>query len=247
MAVRLDPDQRRELYGEPGETRLYVRLVTPWGIAVVVHRYIARVFLEACLEAAARSLWQPRRIDSYNNRPTRGGTDPSTHAHALAGDFFSTPPGVTPPGGVWTPDDPPDAAFVDAFERWGFTWGGRWRRLDLPHFEWATAPPAVDFEPEPWAPPAPAPSPQEEPDVFTVLFPGRDPETGRNAYVKVDREGHVNAYNGAPDFPSLEEVSGFRPPVIGAARADDTGNLVLFCDVAGDDPFTGYSYELAPR
>lgn len=131
---------RSRIYGPPGKVDK-VTITTPWGIKVACHRLIVDVFLDACQEAHDTVTWQPRRIDSYNPRPIRGtenDDDPqwSLHAWALAFDFFATPPGIPPPGGVWTPDDAVPATFAACFTRRGFRWGATFKRRDVPHIEW---------------------------------------------------------------------------------------------------------------
>ena len=128
-------------FGKPGQvTRITV--VTAWGISAVVHNELDEVFLEACAEAERSCTWRPKRIDSYNPRPIRGEDGDeldewSKHAYAAAWDLFATPPGVAPPGGVWTPVNgvPPD--FARCFTDRGFRWGETFKRKDIPHIEWA--------------------------------------------------------------------------------------------------------------
>lgn len=134
MAV-ISRAERDRIFGPPGQVDR-ITVVTPWGIKVSCHRLIAAVFLQACRDAYTHSPWRPQRIDSYANRTIRGSTSPSLHAYALAHDFFSTPPNVPPPGGVWTPDDPVTVDFAEHFTRRGFRWGATFTRVDLPHIEW---------------------------------------------------------------------------------------------------------------
>lgn len=118
-----------------------------WGQRVVVHPRLHRLFVTTCvaahqaLNAAGAGLEVPQRVDSYACRPIRGSRAWSMHAYGLAWDMFRTPPGVPPPGGVWTPTARLHPAFIATFERAGFTWGGRWTRRDEPHFEWGRSPP----------------------------------------------------------------------------------------------------------
>lgn len=141
--TRISYAQRVRTFGVAGNRRNTVTVRTPWGIDAVCHRLVAERFMLACDEAKIRSPWRPLRIDSFNNRPIRNALSPSLHSWALAWDFFSTPPGVVPPGGVWHPVDavPPD--FAAAFTARGFTWGATFsRRADYPHIEWAGGVPA---------------------------------------------------------------------------------------------------------
>lgn len=118
-----------------------VSVRTPWGITTQVHPLVVDVFREAC-EEAALSPWRPRRIDGWVIRPIGGTSTPSLHSWALAWDLFATPPGVPPPGGVWTPLDGMTLWFAAGFIKRGFTWGATWKgRPDVPHIEWAGPPP----------------------------------------------------------------------------------------------------------
>ncbi|MFQ5947397.1 MAG: M15 family metallopeptidase [Acidimicrobiia bacterium] len=121
----------------PCDPSQHASYTTPWGIGVVVNREILPRFRLAC-ERAASEKWRPRRIDSYVCRPVRGRVTPSRHAYAAAWDFFVTLPGVEPPGGIWTPEDPVPPEFARHFERLGFRWGRRFPRRDDPHIEWPT-------------------------------------------------------------------------------------------------------------
>lgn len=125
----------------------HVLYETPWGITVTVNKAVRGAFGRACRLAYYRNrvrkllgkdTWRPKRIDSYNCRTIRGSSTYSRHAYAAAWDFFSSPPGVTPPGGVWEPTDSVPEWFARSFEFFGFTWGGRWAtRPDTPHIEWS--------------------------------------------------------------------------------------------------------------
>lgn len=154
--VRITDAQRITHFGQPGDAGRITTYKTPWGITVSVHREVKDRFAQACDEAATKSSWRPRRIDSLAVRKIRGGSSWSLHSWAIAWDFFATGPGVPPPGGVWTPDNAVDEAFGQVFEKYGFTWGKRWDRQDIPHIEWADYPPNAtkgrdDREQRPWA------------------------------------------------------------------------------------------------
>lgn len=173
--MSLTTAQRRLHYGAPGKVKrsdvtdhIPYTAVSSRGrkAKMFVHHMLADEFVDACLEAHARSAWIPKRMDCYNPRPVRGGSKWSTHAWAMAIDFFTSPYDVYPPGGVWTPDDafltghrsdarldPEFARFVEAFTDRGWTWGGQFRRktrpkgqtrgpagMDTPHFEWSKPP-----------------------------------------------------------------------------------------------------------
>lgn len=136
--------ERIRLFGQPGDRSRITTVRTPWGITVSVHRDVKARFLDACRAADAKSSWRPRRIDSLAVRKIRGGSDWSLHSWAMAWDFFSSGPGVPPPGGVWGPTSAPDAAFRAEFGRLGFRLGADYSgRKDYPHIEWVAAPPPV--------------------------------------------------------------------------------------------------------
>lgn len=144
--MRLSESARGRHYGPPCQRSSYLTAEL-FGLDVVVHRLV-HAHLIAAMRLAHRELLRndamhaaPLRIDSYNCRRIAGSQSWSLHARGLAWDVFRTPPGVPPPGGVYTPHDALHPAFVYALERAGFTWGGRWRRPDRPHFEWSSAPP----------------------------------------------------------------------------------------------------------
>lgn len=67
----------------------------------------------------------------FNSRPIRGTTTPSSHSWGLAIDIDATkfPMGQS--------RNRPPQWIVDLFEAYGFEWGGRWRRPDPMHFEFA--------------------------------------------------------------------------------------------------------------
>lgn len=137
--TRISNAERIRQYGDPADGRPpSVVLGTPWGMRVRCQPDVVPWFVEACERAAVESDWAPRRIDHQVVRQIRGRGSWSLHSWALAWDFFATPPGVPPPGGVWTPYNGVPEDFARPFEELGFTWGGRWTgRPDTPHIEWA--------------------------------------------------------------------------------------------------------------
>jgi hypothetical protein len=142
--MRLSTEQRRQFFGRECDPKTLVTVVTPWNIAVKVHRLVERRFQAACKLAASASQWRPARIDSYNCRSIRGSTTPSLHSWGLAWDFFD----AVYPKSVWGPENAPHPSFTAAFERLGFSWGGRWEgRRDYPHIEWSGPPPVDDRQP----------------------------------------------------------------------------------------------------
>jgi hypothetical protein len=145
-----------------------VTVATPWGIKVRAHRLVASRFLAACVDAE-KLPWNPLRIDSFAPRSIRGSTAVSMHAYGLAWDFFATPPNVVPPGGVWTPDNAVPRSFAEVFKSYGFRWGGEFKRVDLPHIEWAEGRPEALVvrppAPEPIDPQAPLEAEMTSPAV----------------------------------------------------------------------------------
>lgn len=149
---RLTDSQRRAAFGAPCQTAQLVT-VELWGQRVRAHRLVASQLVRTCQLAHEVLLHRgmghqvPLRVDSYACRPIRTGPEAelragwSLHAYGLAWDLFRTPPGVPPPGGVWTPAAKLPQPLIEVFELAGFTWGGRWTRRDEPHFEWAAPPP----------------------------------------------------------------------------------------------------------
>lgn len=65
----------------------------------------------------------------FNFRYKRGGTELSMHSYAIAIDIN---PHLAPMGG--NPFGQPDF-IIEAFEKRGFIWGGRWKRPDGQHFQ----------------------------------------------------------------------------------------------------------------
>lgn len=177
MSGRISYAQRVRIFGVAGNRRNTVTVRTPWGMDAVVHRVIVEPFKAACDEAAATVRWRPQRCDSFAYRPIRNATSLSLHSWALACDWFATPPGVAPPGGVWTPANAVPAEFARCFERRGFYWGARFsRRRDVPHIEWPGGVPGVVVPP---AIPAPTPArhlqipPHSEVDMFVYRQSGK--------------------------------------------------------------------------
>lgn len=164
---RLTAAQRRQVYGQPGDTSVHVMVTTPWGLKVRCHRLIAARLVVACRAAAQASAWKPYRVDSYANRAVRGSTSTSLHAHALALDFFDKPYPLQVD--VWGPTNAPDIVFLQVFKGHGFTLGRDFTsRQDWPHIEWAAAPPVGDPVAIPGVAP-PIPVPLVKPITFTRL------------------------------------------------------------------------------
>ena len=173
----LSQTQRTRWYGEPDSVdSINVVDDIPYEPAlpngtpqwVGVHPLLVDVFVDTCESAHRVSTYRPLRMDSHVVRSIRGSRIASVHSWACAWDMFSTRPTISPPGGVWTPDEhftrgigsaekriePSFARFVEAFLEAGFWWGGFFRRktkpsgqsrgpagMDTPHFEWRKKPP----------------------------------------------------------------------------------------------------------
>ncbi len=102
-----------------------------------VHRLMAPQLLAAIDEVEAAGLlshfdpsqfaggWVPRHIDWSPTRPL------SMHAWGLAVDINSR-------DNCLRCNPKMDMQIVNIFEKWGFTWGGRWSRPDGMHFELST-------------------------------------------------------------------------------------------------------------
>lgn len=133
--------------GGPCDPDNLTQYATPWGLRVTVNKAILPRFRAACEEAAGHP-WKPKRIDSYNCRQIRGSTSWSRHAYACAFDMFDKP--YPEPVDVWGNGNSPPPSFAEIFERYGFTWGGRWTgRPDYPHIEWSDST-VPDYEEKDW-------------------------------------------------------------------------------------------------
>lgn len=88
--------------------------------------------LEALGPDFRRYLWPIS--GTFACRPIAGTRDPSMHAFGAAIDISSRY------GAYWrwrrAPGAPLPAAVVEAFERHGFIWGGKWAHFDSFHFEY---------------------------------------------------------------------------------------------------------------
>ncbi len=69
---------------------------------------------------------------SYNYRNTRGATSLSMHAYAIAFDIDTKHNALGTKGRFFKAEYAP---YVAIYERYGFYWGGRFRRKDGMHFE----------------------------------------------------------------------------------------------------------------
>lgn len=202
--ARITEAERRRTFGDPCTTSNLRTYLTPWGLRVQVHSLVVQRLAAACDLAKRSSSWVPRRADSYSCREIRGATVWSLHAYGLAWDWFATPPGVVPPGGVWEPDDAVPPHFAAAFEHFGFTWGATFTRPDVPHIEWADGRPGA-FE---------VTKPQEVrmariPNVVGFCITGAGNliiTTGDGAVYAfnraggTDNAGYIDAYNRHPEL-----------------------------------------------
>lgn len=102
---------------------------------IVAHKKIGHALVDALFEIVeTRGTHFLRENDldlfggTYSDRNKRGLSEPSTHRWAIAIDInpHRGPLGETP--------DMPDF-IVDAFEKRGFVWGGRFERPDGMHFQ----------------------------------------------------------------------------------------------------------------
>lgn len=209
--TRISDAERRRLFGQPGQVRYRV-VTTPWGVRCSAHEKIADLFLVGCRRAAQKSRWTPQRIDSYVHRQVRGSSATSLHSWALAFDFFSTPPNVPPPGGVWHPDDTIPPEFASAFEELGFTWGAKFQyRQDYPHIEWASAPPSTHhYQGQGSTTDA---RHNEEDEVTYLLLPPvgwKNPESGRveDGNVLITNDITARHVNDTAEFDRLKQKYG---------------------------------------
>lgn len=89
---------------------------------------------EQALIAKAQALMEADRITRYSGsycyRAMRGGKSLSMHAYGCAIDFDAEDNPMGHPGRIHV-----DSLIVKAFEREGWTWGGRWTRPDPMHFQ----------------------------------------------------------------------------------------------------------------
>ncbi|MCU1373517.1 MAG: hypothetical protein JWO68_803 [Actinomycetia bacterium] len=95
---------------------------------VTCNRVIVAALRGALEEIGARHLLGPvdrRAAGCWNPRTIAGTVEPSRHAWGGAVDIVPF-------------DDDPEV--IDVFERWGFTWGGRWVSPDPVHFEYVRPP-----------------------------------------------------------------------------------------------------------
>jgi hypothetical protein len=162
---RARPPRRSELFlerlygaGAPAETRQKIVTVGFLGFNVRVHERIAAALREVAAECeSARAADAPTaaffaglsEMDGYNYRDVAGTLSRSYHSYGLAVDLI--PKSYAGKATYWrwemdrserwwaTPYDQRwsvPQTVVDAFERRGFVWGGKWLFFDTMHFEY---------------------------------------------------------------------------------------------------------------
>lgn len=198
-------------------------LVTPWGTKIRVHHLVADHWAATMARAAVEvPEFVPRRSDSFVPRLIRNSTAVSMHAYGLAVDWFMNPYPTSPPGGVWTPYElqtPEFKAWVAVWVRAGFRWGGTFSRTDLPHIEWAGAPPlaAADVAPPPRVLTV---ADYQETSVKTALLDSGPP----NIYGVA--QPRWNPGFGRPPVPVAAVVNGLAPASIGVSMHVEGDEIV---------------------
>ena len=81
-------------------------------------------------EKLSEQKWN-RLGDAYSFRKKKGGSELSCHSWGIAVD-------LNPLLAPWGKKPNQPKVIVDAFEKRGWTWGGRWRNLDGMHFQAAS-------------------------------------------------------------------------------------------------------------
>lgn len=106
----------------------------PFVTRVACHKGIADVLRETLEKVHGLGLWAG--LGGYSGgfawRPQRDSNKLSTHAWGIGLDFG----GSRDPLGDTLVDMPP--SIVEVFDSYGFTWGGRWKRTDAMHFQFAS-------------------------------------------------------------------------------------------------------------
>lgn len=99
------------------------------------HKLIAPLLEAVFRQIAAQGLKSAIQTygGCYNYRPKRLGTKPSTHAWGIALDLNPNTNAMGTAGNL-------DPRLVELFERYGFTWGGRWagKNKDPMHFQYCS-------------------------------------------------------------------------------------------------------------
>tara|TARA_Y100001963_G_scaffold158580_2_gene258724 strand:+ start:829 stop:1485 length:657 start_codon:yes stop_codon:yes gene_type:complete len=99
------------------------------GKRVRMHRLAGPDFVRLFKSACNASGYTPKSVQTYNPRVIGGTKRLSMHAYGIA---FDVDPQQNPWGGVQKNGEESllrqNMAFVDVFEKAGWTWGGRWRK-----------------------------------------------------------------------------------------------------------------------
>lgn len=134
--LRVTMPDGRILTGAQWEARHMTAINVPaTGRRLYVNRYIAQPLLDALDECAAlRDGYRVRTLGCFAPRASRGNPRLfSLHSFGLAVDINADTNPMRKPMVRDIPD-----AWVDVFERAGWTWGGRWSTPDPMHFQAAT-------------------------------------------------------------------------------------------------------------
>jgi hypothetical protein len=115
-----------EWFGEPVITRLLLHPLIKVSFLDVMGEIVDLIGEEKLMEQK----WN-RLGDAYSYRKKKGGSELSCHSWGIAIDLN---PLLSP----WLKKSNQPKVIVDAFERRGWTWGGRWRNLDGMHFQAAS-------------------------------------------------------------------------------------------------------------
>ncbi|MFW5690014.1 MAG: M15 family metallopeptidase [Spirochaetota bacterium] len=157
---RRHPGFMNALWRISDQRSAYARQKTTFflGMKTMIHRELLEDLAaveEAIVErsrtdsALARFLEELRSIEGYNYRRVDRTAVLSNHAYGIAVDFLPAYYGGRQVYWRWAYDSGLDwhslaerdrfeipRAFVEAFERRGFVWGGKWRFFDIIHFEY---------------------------------------------------------------------------------------------------------------
>ena len=170
----------QSFYGYPGTVeKSLVRVPCPWPLkiegtvqsSILIHKKCADSLKRVLAEIWDRCGDDIKKIaalkydiydGTYVDRPMRGSTQTSMHAYGCAIDFDAEDNPFHEAKHLFTPD----SIIVEAFEREGWTWGGRWSAAskDWMHFQAARISGA---DPVPMPPPIPRTPP--------VVVPTRKP------------------------------------------------------------------------
>lgn len=118
--IQAAADYPAPLNGDPRRTKIWC------------HRLLAAEIENVLRVIHALGKWDSiKTIGCYNFRMARGLSKLSTHCWGIALDINSATNALGAAGDM-------DPDIVSAFERHGWTWGGRWTRKDPMHFQFAS-------------------------------------------------------------------------------------------------------------